>query len=104
MSKKGHDDLHPVAGIPDDVMDKLQAVAGDNEKVIRAADLKHKQAVESFAHAALQIKKEEKGKFPTRGIRHQSRWATYRPEFRKALRTLARLRSGRCFDTLKYLR
>jgi hypothetical protein len=34
------------------------------------------------------------GKFPTRGIRHQSRWASYRNEFRNALHTLARLRSG----------
>ena len=45
MSKKGHDDVRPVAGIPDDVMDKLQAVAGDDEKVIRAASLGHKQSV-----------------------------------------------------------
>ena len=45
MSKKGHDDVRPVAGIPDDVMDKLQAVAGDDEIVIRAASLGHKQSV-----------------------------------------------------------
>ena len=43
------------------------------------------------------LEKLRAGKFPTRGIRHQSRWATYRPEFRKALRTLARLRSGGVF-------
>lgn len=34
------------------------------------------------------------GGFPTRGIRQGSRWATYRPEFRKALGTLARLRKN----------
>ena len=34
------------------------------------------------------------GKIPTRGIRYQARWATYRNEFRNALRTLARLRSA----------
>ena len=34
------------------------------------------------------------GKFPTRGIRQRSRWASYRKEFRNALRTLARLRNG----------
>jgi hypothetical protein len=34
------------------------------------------------------------GKIPTRGIRYQARWATFRKEFRNALRTLARLRSG----------
>ena len=45
MSKKGYADVRPVAGIPDDVMDKLQAVAGDDEKVIRAAGLEHKQSV-----------------------------------------------------------
>jgi hypothetical protein len=45
MSKKGHDDVRLVAGIPDDVMDKLQAVADDDEKVIRAAGLGHKQSV-----------------------------------------------------------
>jgi hypothetical protein len=32
------------------------------------------------------------GKFPTRGIRYQARWASYRKEFRNVLRTLARLR------------
>ena len=44
------------------------------------------------------------GKFPTRGIRRQSRWATYRKEFRNALHTLARLRTARVLDTLNYLR
>ena len=34
------------------------------------------------------------GKIPTRGIRYHARWATYRKEFRNALRTLARLRSA----------
>jgi len=33
------------------------------------------------------------GKFPTRGVRYRARWASYRKEFRNALRTLARLRS-----------
>ena len=33
------------------------------------------------------------GKIATRGIRYHARWATYRKEFRNALRTLARLRS-----------
>ena len=42
-------------------------------------------------HDFLQNSRE--GKFPTRGTYHQARWATYRPEFRNALRTLARLRS-----------
>jgi hypothetical protein len=45
MSKKGHDDVRPVAGIPDDIMDKLESVAGDDEKAIRAAHLGHKQSV-----------------------------------------------------------
>jgi hypothetical protein len=45
MSKKGHHDVRLVAGIPDDVMDKLQAVAGDDEKTIRAAHLGHKQSI-----------------------------------------------------------
>ena len=44
MSKRGHDDVRPVAGIPDDVMDKLRAVAGDDEQVTRAAQRGHKQA------------------------------------------------------------
>ena len=44
MSKKGDDDVRPVAGIPDDVLDKLAAVAGDDEKAIRAAERGHKQA------------------------------------------------------------
>jgi hypothetical protein len=44
MSKKSDDDVRPVAGIPDDVMDKLQAVAGDNEKATCAAERGHKQA------------------------------------------------------------
>jgi hypothetical protein len=34
------------------------------------------------------------GKFSTRGVRYQARWASYRKEFSNALRTLARLRSG----------
>ena len=34
------------------------------------------------------------GKFPTRGIRYQSRWSSYRTEFRNCLGTLARLRNG----------
>ena len=34
------------------------------------------------------------GKFPTRGIRRQSRWASYHNEFRNALDTLARLRTA----------
>jgi hypothetical protein len=45
MSKRGRGEECPVAGIPDDVMDKLQAVAGDDEKVIRAARLGHQQSV-----------------------------------------------------------
>jgi hypothetical protein len=40
------------------------------------------------------LEKSRSGKFPTRGLRKDSRWASYRKEFRKALRTLARLRSG----------
>ena len=44
------------------------------------------------------------GGFPTRGIRQGSRWATYRPEFRKALGTLARLRKTRYFDTVNFIR
>jgi hypothetical protein len=37
-------DVPLVRGIPDDVMDKLELVAGDDEKAIRAAQRGHKQA------------------------------------------------------------
>jgi hypothetical protein len=40
------------------------------------------------------LEKLRDGKFPTRGIRHHSRWATYRKEFWNALHTLLRLRSS----------
>ena len=40
------------------------------------------------------LEKLREGKFPTRGIRYQSRPSSYRNEFRNALHTLARLRSS----------
>jgi len=43
MSEKDHDAVRPVAGIPDDVMDKLESVAGDDEKAISEAHLGHNQ-------------------------------------------------------------
>jgi hypothetical protein len=40
-----HPEDHPlVAGVPDDIMDKLGLVAGDDEKAVRAAQRGHKQA------------------------------------------------------------
>jgi hypothetical protein len=40
----GKKDRRPVAGIPDDILDKLETVAGDDEKATRAAQRGHKQA------------------------------------------------------------
>jgi hypothetical protein len=51
MDKRGDDEVRPVAGIPDDVLDKLQAVAGDDEKAIRAAEGGHKQSAYIVAEA-----------------------------------------------------
>ena len=44
LRKKGDKDVPLVRGIPDDVMDKLELIAGDDEKAIRAAQRGHKQA------------------------------------------------------------